>query len=98
MEDLHQPLHVASGYYSTAADTLPHPRRIDDPGTVIEQHARNDRGGNVLLFLKHPHCPTKRTQQNLHSAWDDCLMDVVNGATGCKSPTTEQDVSHLAEC
>jgi hypothetical protein len=28
MEDLHQPLHVVSGYYSTAADSLTHPKRI----------------------------------------------------------------------
>jgi hypothetical protein len=64
-------------------DSLAHPKRIDDPVGAIQQHAKNDRGGNVLLFLKHPHCPTTRTRENLHSAWDDCLVDVVNGAKGC---------------
>jgi hypothetical protein len=97
VEDLHQPLHVVSGYYSTSPESMAVPKRIDDPAAVAEQQAKNDRGGNVLLFLKHPHCPTTRTQQNLHSVWDDCLVDVVNGATGCKSPTTDQDVTHLAE-
>ncbi len=38
VEDLHQPLHVASGYYSTAADALPVPKRIDDPATVTHQY------------------------------------------------------------
>jgi hypothetical protein len=73
------------------------PKRIDDPAAVTELQAKNDRGGNVLLFLKHPQCPTVRTRENLHSAWDDCLVDVVNGAKGCVSPTKPQDVTHLAE-
>jgi hypothetical protein len=97
VEDLHQPLHVASGYYSTAPESMAAPKRIDDPAAVAEQHAKNDRGGNVLLFLKHPQCPTVRTRENLHSAWDDCLVDVVNGAKGCVSPMKPQDVTHLAE-
>ena len=97
VEDLHQPLHVASGYYSTAAASLAQPKRIDDPATASEQRAKNDRGGNGLLFLKHPHCPTVPTRENLHSAWDDCMVDVVNGARGCVRPTTDQDVTHLAE-
>jgi hypothetical protein len=97
VEDLHQPLHVASGYYSTAADSLAHPHRVDDPAIVTQQAAKNDRGGNVLLFLKHPQCPTVRTRENHHSVWDDCMVDVVKGAKGCVSPTTSQDVTHLAE-
>ncbi|WP_447601116.1 hypothetical protein [Nitrospira sp. Nam80] len=87
MEDLHQSLHVASGYYSTAPDALTQPQRIDDPDKVAQQHAKNDRGGNVVLFLKHPQCPMVRTREHLHSAWDDCLVDVVNGAKGCVSST-----------
>jgi hypothetical protein len=96
VEDIHQPLHVASGYYSTASNAMQQPNRIDDPVAVSEQQAKNDRGGNVLLFLKHPHCPTLRTQENLHSAWDSCLVDVVNGAEGCVNEKRPQDVTHLA--
>ena len=58
---------------------------IADPATAKETEARNDRGGNVLLFLKHPQCPTISTRENLHAVWDDCLVDVVNGAKGCVS-------------
>ena len=57
---------------------------------------RNDRGGNVLLFLKHPQCPTVRTRE-LHFAWDDCMVDATNGAKVCMSHTGPQDVTHLAE-
>lgn len=96
VEDIHQPLHVASGYYSTVPKGMAHPQRIDDPIAVSQQQAKNDRGGNVLLFLKHPHCPTVRTQENLHSAWDSCLVAVVNGAKGCASHSSPQDVTHLA--
>jgi S1/P1 Nuclease len=96
VEDLHQPLHVASGYYSTLPSAMEHPKPIDDPVAVLQQQAKNDRGGNVLLFLKHPHCPTVRTQENLHSVWDSCLVDMVNGAKRCVSHSTPQDVTHLA--
>ena len=64
-EDIHQPLHVASGYYSTAANTLSHPTMLTDPSEVTKQHGKNDRGGNVLLFLADPTCPTKPTHENL---------------------------------
>ena len=97
VEDIHQPLHVASGYYSTASNGMERPQRIDDPIAVSQQQAKNDRGGNVLLFLKHPHCPTVRTQENLHFAWDNCLVAVVNGAKGCVSHSLPQDVTHLGE-
>jgi hypothetical protein len=96
VEDIHQPLHVASGYYSTVSNAMEHPQRIDDPIAVSQQQAKNDRGGNVLLFLTHPHCPTVRTQENLHSAWDSCLVDVVNGTKGCVGHSSPQDVTHLA--
>ena len=97
VEDIHQPLHVASGYYNTAAPALAHPQRVDDPAAVSRQHAKNDRGGNLLLFLEHPRCPTLNTPENLHSVWDYCLVEVVNGAQVCVTPVTEQDPRHLAE-
>lgn len=96
-EDIHQPLHVASGYYSTATDTLSHPTMLTDPAEVTKQHAKNDRGGNVLLYLADPSCPTKPTHENLHAIWDDCLVDVVGGAKGCVSKTTDQTVARVAD-
>ena len=96
VEDLHQPLHVASGYYSTVPNAMAHPERIDDPIAASQQQAKNDRGGNLLLFLAHPHCPTVRTQENLHAVWDGCLVDVVNGADGCVSRSAHHDVPQLA--
>jgi hypothetical protein len=96
VEDLHQPLHVASGYYRTATSALAKPHMITDPATATKEKAKNDRGGNVLLFLKHPQCPTKPTSENLHSVWDNCLVDIVTGANGCVSPTTDANVAKLA--
>lgn len=96
-EDIHQPLHVASGYYSTAAETLSHPTMLTDPAEVTKQHGKNDRGGNVLLYLTDPSCPTKPTHENLHAIWDDCLVDVVGGAKGCVSKTTDQTVARIAD-
>lgn len=96
-QDIHQPLHVASGYYLTTPAALLRPNMLSDPAEVTKSEGKNDRGGNVLLFLKTPACPTKSTSQNLHSVWDDCLVDMVAGAKGCKSPTTDEAVTALAE-
>jgi len=96
-EDIHQPLHVASGYYSTAANTLSHPHMLTDPSDVTAQHGKNDRGGNVLLFLAAPACPTKPTHENLHAIWDDCLVDLVGGAKGCVSKTTDKTIARVAD-
>jgi hypothetical protein len=38
-----------------------------------------------------------RTREYLHSAWDDCLVDVVNGAKGCVNSMKPPHVTHLAE-
>jgi hypothetical protein len=97
VEDIHQPLHVASGYYNTAAHTLAHPQRVDDPAAVTRLHAKNDRGGNLLLFLEHPRCPNLSTPENLHSVWDYCLVEVVNGAQECVSSATNHDPRHLTD-
>lgn len=96
-EDIHQPLHVASGYYSTAANTLSHPSMLTDPSEVTSKRGKNDRGGNVLLFLADPTCPTKPTHENLHAIWDDCLVDVVGGSKGCVSKTTDKSVARVAD-
>lgn len=96
-EDIHQPLHVASGYYRTNPSALPQPSMLTDPAEVTKKHGKNDRGGNVLLFLKAPVCPTKSTHENLHSVWDDCLVDMVGGAKGCVSKTTDETVANVAE-
>ena len=70
---------------------------LTDPDEVTKKHGKNDRGGNVLLFLKAPACPTKSSHENLHSVWDDCLVDMVGGAKGCVGKTTDQAVTNLAE-
>jgi hypothetical protein len=97
VEDLHQPLHVSSGYYRTTPSALAKPHMITDPAIAAKEKAKNDRGGNVLLFLKHSQCPTKPTTENLHSVWDKCLVDVVSGATGCVNPTSDELVMRLAD-
>jgi hypothetical protein len=96
VEDLHQPLHVASGYYRTTTPSLTHPEMITDPVTALQAHARNDRGGNLLLFREEADCPTKPTRENLHSVWDDCLVDMVTGAGRCVLHTTDRQVATLA--
>src|SRR5262249_8100607 len=95
VEDLHQPLHIASGYYRTDKLALQKPEMIADPATVTRENAKNDRGGNVLVFLKNPQCPTKPTLENLHSVWDDCLLLIVTGARVCATSTTELDIAKL---
>ena len=50
MEDLHQPLHVVSGYYRTTEDSLPRPEIITDSSTALHVVQKNDRGGNLLFF------------------------------------------------
>ena len=96
VEDLHQPLHVVSGYYRTADDSLSRPEIITDPATALRTHARNDRGGNLLLFKDEAECPTKPTRENLHAIWDDCLVDLLTGAERCVTHTTGRQVDRLA--
>ena len=91
VEDLHQPLHVTTGYYSTAADDLPHPKLIGDPVEAQQAGVLGDRGGNELLF-------TASDGNNLHAIWDDCLVEVVAGGTGCKSGSPKpEDIRRLAQ-
>ena len=96
VEDLHQPLHVVSGYYRTTEDSLPRPEIITDPSTALQVDAKNDRGGNLLLFKEEAECPTKPTHENLHAMWDDCLVDFVAGPARCVTHTTDHQVERLA--
>lgn len=73
--DLHQPLHVTSGYYKTTLPSFGNtPIRIADPIKAAKSGTLTDRGGNGLLF-------SASTSNNLHSLWDRCLPGVVSGAT-----------------
>ena len=71
--DLHQPMHVTTGYYQTTAAALKKPKIIRDPAQALGPGVVGDRGGNGLTF---PNQPT-----SLHSLWDGCLVQLVNGET-----------------
>lgn len=58
------------GYYSRAASTLSHPQMLTEPSEVTSKHGKNDRGGNVLLFLS-PHMPGRITRHLLRTAGGD---------------------------
>lgn len=84
--DIHQPLHVTSGYYSSSSN-LSHPKLITDPVEALTPGVVGDRGGNGLLFS-----PTK--DDNLHALWDRCLVELVGGDRSCSH--TEKDYRGLA--
>jgi hypothetical protein len=69
--DLHEPMHVAGAYYETTAAALKNPRVIRDPAAAAKAGIVSDRGGNTLLFSTEV--------DNLHAAWDGCLVQLVNG-------------------
>jgi len=84
--DLHQPLHITSGYYDPHGD-LADPKIISDPAAASADRMINDRGGNGLLFTK---------SNNLHAVWDACLAHVLSGGTGCSNNgITEDEVDTL---
>jgi hypothetical protein len=60
-EDIHQPLHVASGYYSTAADTLSHPTMLTDPSEVTNSMERTIEAGMCCCFSRTP--PARRNRR-----------------------------------
>jgi hypothetical protein len=77
--DLHQPMHVTSGYYKTTlASFSTAPVRIVDPVKAARPGVLGDRGGNGLLF-------SSSESNNLHSTWDRCLPGLVSGAM-CSGP------------
>ena len=85
--DLHQPLHITSGYYDPQGD-LADPKIITDPTAASANGIINDRGGNGLLFTK---------SNNLHAVWDACLAGVLSGSTGCSNDgVTEDEIDTLA--
>ena len=73
--DLHQPMHVTSGFYDTTLPSFKRtPTRIDDPVNAARHGVFDDRGANGLLF-------SASEGDNLHSLWDQCLPAMVAGAT-----------------
>jgi S1/P1 nuclease len=70
--DLHQPLHVACGYYTldgqNVATLVKNPQAPHD--------ARHERGGNGLHFM------IGSTEHNLHSFWDVDLVSANGSAEG----------------
>lgn len=85
VEDIHQPLHVTSGYYKSSASKLVAPKLIVDPDRADDPGVLGDRGGNGLLF-------GSAKENNLHALWDVCLVQKASGATSCNSarPTSAQ--------
>ena len=69
--DIHQPLHVTSGYYKTGP-ALKTPTVIKDPAVAAEPGVVSDRGANSLLF--------HQDHTTLHGVWDGCLVQLVDGA------------------
>jgi hypothetical protein len=73
--DLHQPLHVGSGYVA-AAPASPTGLLERDPNTIAERKLASDRGGNSLYYKAHP-------AQQLHAHWDaDLVATAMKSAAG----------------
>lgn len=67
--DIHQPLHVATGYYSFDSQEMPH--LVADPQQALGE--LDDRGGNDLFYA---------SGDELHALWDSGLVQDVAGGTG----------------
>jgi len=65
--DIHQPLHVGTGYFRF--DALDHPTLITDPDAALGMI--NDVGGNDLFFS---------SSQELHAFWDTGLVEKLSGS------------------
>lgn len=66
--DIHQPMHITTGYYDTKkASFKTKPVRIDDPAQATKGGVLGDRGGNGLKFS---------TSVELHALWDNCLANL----------------------
>jgi hypothetical protein len=63
--DIHQPLHVGSGYYDLSGPT---PKLIEDPQKAYRH--QNDKGANALRYAQSHFA-------ELHAYWDDTLVEQV---------------------
>lgn len=88
VEDLHQPLHVSSGYYRLGNHNVPRLPILQTPAAASQKHIACDRGGNQLEF----HSPKKE----LHGVWDNCLAQVVAGMS-CTASSGLPGVAALAQ-
>jgi hypothetical protein len=73
--DLHQPLHVACGYYRWSNNVI-----VTDPAQVAAGNLPHDRGGNKLL-LAAGH------SAELHGLWDSDLVFLLAGAHSATDAT-----------
>jgi hypothetical protein len=82
--DLHQPLHVGSGYID---ETVPDQIKISTDGkSILTKHLESDRGANQLII--------DRDRANLHSFWDFGLVNELMKATHRE---TSDDLARLLE-
>jgi hypothetical protein len=73
--DLHQPLHVGSGYLAESPAS-PNALLVRDPKTIAEGKLASDRGGNSLFYTAQP-------AQQLHAHWDaDLVAAAMKSAPG----------------
>jgi hypothetical protein len=88
-QDIHQPLHVATGYYRTTPKGLPQAPLITNPAEAGHAGVIHDRGGSDLLFSSRPN-------NSLHALWDDCLVERVADMS-CREQPTARDTERLAK-
>jgi hypothetical protein len=77
--DIHQPMHVTTGYYKSTPAALKAPKLIRDPHEASRTGVLGDRGGNGLHFS---------ASEELHALWDVCLVQLAS-ATSCSSADKE---------
>ncbi|MDF0642811.1 MAG: S1/P1 nuclease [Nitrospira sp.] len=87
--DVHQPLHVTTGYYRTMHQDLPNPVLIENPHDARQVGVLSDRGGNDLLF-------SDSARDNLHALWDSCLVKALAGIRICGRTSVPEDIARLA--
>ncbi len=75
--DMHQPLHVGSGYIDESRPGGPF-LIARDPALIKRKHLNHDKGGNDLVIDKN--------RQNLHGFWDFVLVKSLMTSTGQQTP------------
>ena len=85
VEDLHQPLHVSSGYYRLDNNNVPRLPMLVTPAAAAQKQIACDRGGNQLQFESPP--------TTLHSVWDHCLAQLEVGLP-CAAPSGLPGAAH----